>query len=204
MNITELRLLAYKKRNWQYTFIKLAPMNTEIMVDPDELKVNLFEKETLVIVQGKTDAQIQSAMTMVLGVIDKNPNIYFYVKQPYVLNNNTELQIIAPELDKINIKNNYALTSYLTTELGVMEKIELNAFNTSRIKTTLETWMSSAELIKINTSMNGMIVDATGSLDIAKVAKLQDYAPFALSKIAHDYDNWFGATTLDKLHYSLY
>jgi hypothetical protein len=49
MNITELRLLAYKKRNWQYTFLRLAPLHEKISLDKNQLKVNIFEKESFVL-----------------------------------------------------------------------------------------------------------------------------------------------------------
>ena len=204
MNITELRLLAYKKRNWQYTFIKLTPLPIKLKLEENDLKVNTFENESLVIVQSESQALLQSAVSAVMEVLNVNPYIPFSIIQPYELNSNLELQIATLNLEKINGNSYNIISSYLTSEVGMMEKIDINSIYHSRLKASIETWLSSAETIKISTYMNGLIVDATGSLDTAKVARLQDYQNFSLDKINKDYTNWFDFATLARLHYSLY
>ena len=204
MNITELRLLAYKKRNWQYTFIKLTPLPAKIKLDESNLKVSMFENDSLVIVQSESQLLLQSAVNTVMEVLNVNPYVPFSIIQPYELDSKLELQIATVNFNKI-IGNSYnIISSYLTSEVRIAEKIDINSIYHSRLKASIETWLSSAETIKINTYMNGLIVDATGSLDTAKVARLQDYQNFSLDKINKDYTNWFGLATLARLHYSLY
>lgn len=139
-----------------------------------------------------------------MEVLNVNPYIPFSIIQPYELNSNLELQIATLNLEKINGNSYNIISSYLTSEVGMMEKIDINSIYHSRLKASIETWLSSAETIKISTYMNGLIVDATGSLDTAKVARLQDYQNFSLDKINKDYTNWFDFATLARLHYSLY
>lgn len=204
MNITELRLLAYKKRNWQYTFVKLTPLPFKLKLEESDLKVSTFENDSLVIVQSESQMLLQSAVNTVMEVLNVNPYVPFSIIQPYELNNKLELQIATLNLEKINGNSYNILSNYLTSEVGIMEKIDINSIYHSRLKASIETWLSSAETIKINTYMNDLIVAATGSLDTARIAKLQDYQNFSLDKINKDYSNWFGLATLARLHYSLY
>lgn len=204
MNITELRLLAYKKRNWQYTFVKLTPLPFKLKLEESDLKVSTFENDSLVIVQSESQILLQSAVNAVMEVLNVNPYVPFSIIQPYELNNKLELQIATLNLEKINGNSYNTLFNYLTSEVGLIEKIDINSIYHSKLRASIETWLSSAETIKINTYMNGLIVDATGSLDTARVAKLQDYQNFSLDKINKDYSNWFGLATLARLHYSLY
>lgn len=204
MNITELRLLAYKKRNWQYTFVKLTPLPFKLKLEESDLKVSTFENDSLVIVQSESQILLQSAVNAVMEVLNVNPYVPFSIIQPYELNNKLELQIATLNLEKINGNSYNTLFNYLTSEVGLIEKIDINSIYRSKLRASIETWLSSAETIKINTYMNGLIVDATGSLDTARVAKLRDYQNFSLDKINKDYSNWFGLATLARLHYSLY
>ena len=204
MNITELRLLAYKKRNWQYTFVKLTPLPFKLKLEESDLKVSTFENDSLVIVQSESQGLLQSAINAVIEVLNVNPYVPFSIIQPYELNNKLELQIATLNLEKINGNSYNILSNYLTSEVGIMEKIDINNIYHSKLRASIETWLSSAETININTYMNNLIVDATGSLDTARVAKLQDYQNFSLDKINKDYSNWFGLVTLARLHYSLY
>jgi hypothetical protein len=56
----------------------------------------------------------------------------------------------------------------------------------------------------MRTSTDDLLVETKGVLDVAKVAKLQDYANISLYKMNKDYTNWFDRASLARFHYSLY
>ncbi len=116
MNLLELKLLAYKKRDYMFTFLKFNPLDTTIRLDKDEVTVNLFDDEKLVLVSTNSTNTLNAAIEATVGVRGK---VAIDLAAPYTLNNALEVQLIAPNLSKIIAKYQSLLAPAISAELTI-------------------------------------------------------------------------------------
>jgi len=201
MNLLELKLLAYKKRDYMFTFLKFNPLDTTIRLDKDEVTVNLFDDEKLVLVSTNSTNTLNAAIEATVGVRGK---VAIDLAAPYTLNNALEVQLIAPDLSKIIAKYQSLLVPAISAELTIRVNKIFGGQIADKLAATINTWLSAAAVVKLDTYMNPVVFDSIGVLDKAKVARLADYNQVTLGQMIDDYTSWFEAATLARFHFSMY
>lgn len=200
MNLLELKLLVYKKRNWQYNFIKLSELPEKFETDKT-IRVSIHEKESIINISSTSETQLSSAMNTVADVIGK---VNFSVIQPYLLNSRFEVGLITMQNTIFSVEAKNVITSDISTEINSNWSNRILGYSCQKIDSSIRGWLDVAKVVPLNTTSDSYYVDATGVLDKATIAKLSDYSPLTLKKMSTDYARWFSSDKLDYFEYSMY
>lgn len=200
MNLLELKLLVYKKRNWQYNFIKLSELPEKFETDKT-IHVSIHEKESIINISSTSEAQLYSAINTVAEVIGK---VNFSIIQPYLLNSKFEVGLVVMPNTVFSVEAKDAITSDISTEINFIWANRISGYSRPKIDSSIRGWLDVAKVVPLNTTSDNYYVDATGVLDKATIAKLSDYSQLTLKKMSTDYARWFSSDKLDYFEYSMY